>query len=456
MLTPAGSSLHSGLVSTPAMDAVFSDAAQIQAMVQFEAALAAALEDNGLAPSNSAAFVHALLEKPFLTPERARAIQRDARAAGNVAIPFLKLLTSVVEQTSPAAAATLHTGATSQDVLDTALVLCMREAFPLLLEELDAVHNHCADLAMRYAATPMAGRTWLQQGPPVTLGLKFAGAAAALARQQQRMGHARDQALCLQFGGAVGTLASLGDHGLSVSASLARHLDLREAPLPWHTYRDSLAEVASVLGNLLGTLGKMARDFSLMMQTEVGELSEPSAPGRGGSSTMPQKRNPVGCAAILAAAVRAPGLVASMLTSMVQEHERGLGGWQAEWPLLPELFCLTAAALAQMREIVAGLEVHPEALAANLTVHAGLAQAEAIVAALTPHLGRPRAHRLLEEASQTAHSAGCSLESVLGACTEITAHLPPERIAELLAPANYLGSTAAFIRRGLGSKPKRS
>lgn len=438
------------------MDAVFSDAAQIQAMLRFEAALSAALEENGLAPHGSASFVHALLEQPFLTPERAVAIQRAAPASGNIAIPFVKLLTAAVQETSPSAAAALHTGATSQDVLDSALVLCMREAFPLLLQDLAAVHAHCVTLATRYVETPMAGRTWLQQGPPVTLGLKFAGAAAALARQRVRLERARDQALRLQFGGAVGTLASLGEHGERVSASLARHLGLLEAPLPWHTHRDSLAEVAGVLGNLLGTLGKMARDLSLMMQTEVGELSEPVVEGRGGSSTMPHKRNPVGCAAILAAAVRAPGLVATMLAGMVQEHERGLGGWQAEWPLPPELFCLTAAALAQMREIVAGLEVHAGALARNLAATGGLAQSEAVVAALTPHLGRPRAHRLLEEASRTALTSGSSLHSVLAADAEVTAHFSSRQLADLLAPANYLGSTAAFIRRALAPVPERS
>lgn len=440
-------SLNAGLVSTPAMDAVFSDAAQVQAMLRFEVALSAALEETGLAPAGSAGFVSALLEQPFLTAERAAAIQAGARAAGNIAIPFVKLLTTSVEDSGAAGA--LHTGATSQDVLDSALCLCMQDAFPLVLADVDRVHAHCVALATGYAETPMAGRTWLQQGPPVTLGLKFAGVAAALARHRVRLERARDEALRLQFGGAVGTLASLGKDGERVSAALARQIGLAEASLPWHTHRDALVEVAAVLGNLMGTLGKVARDISLMMQTEVGEVSEPVAAGRGGSSTMPHKRNPVACAAVLAAAVRAPGLVATMLSCMVQEHERGLGGWQAEWPILPELFRLAAGALAQMDEVVGGLKVHSEAMANNLAATDGLAQAEAVVAALAPRLGRGRAHGLIEEATRTALDSGRGLQSVLEDCAEVRAHLSREALGELLAPANYLGSTAAFIRRAL-------
>lgn len=444
-------SLLSTLFSTPEMDHVFSDAEQVQQMLRFEWALSAALEDCGLANPESSAPLLELLAEPFLNPERAATLQSAAGAAGNLAIPFVKLLTAMVAERHPDAASYIHTGATSQDVLDTALVLQIREGVALLHADLHRMLACCVDLARQHAGTILAGRTWLQQGPPVTLGLKFAGYAAALSRHEQRLQVAAERAVVLQFGGAVGTLASLRGNGLNVSAAVAKHLDLPEPTLPWHAHRDNLAEVAAVLGLLTGTLGKMARDISLEMQTEVGELFEPAGEGRGGSSTMPHKRNPVGCAVVLAAAQRIPSLVATMLAAIPQEHERGLGGWHAEWQTLPEIFRLTAGALSQMRHIVDGLEVDAARMTANLELTHGLVLAESVGAALAEHTGRMAAHKILEEASRQAVAERRALLSVLTEMPAVTQHLSLERLHQLLDPAEYLGSTAQMIARTLKS-----
>jgi 3-carboxy-cis,cis-muconate cycloisomerase len=247
-----------------------------------------------------------------------------------------------------------------------------------------------ARLAEAHKSTLLAGRTWLQQGPPVTFGLKVAGWLDAVERHRERLKQARKQILVLQFGGAVGTLAAVGDRGLELASALARELKLDLPEVPWHSHRDRLAEVAASLGLLVGSLGKIARDISLMSQTEIDEVVEPSGPGRGGSSTMPHKRNPVGSAVILAAALRVPALVSTVLTAMVQEHERGLGGWHAEWETLPEIFRLTAGALAHTNEIVAGLEIHPEKMSQNLNVTHGLVLAEAVAFALRERLGKEK------------------------------------------------------------------
>ena len=446
--------LLSTLFSTPEMDSVFSDAEQVQQMLRFEWALSAALEDCGIAAPHSSEPLDALLETPFLTPERAAQLQTAAGSAGNLAIPFVKLLTAAVAEESPEAASFVHTGATSQDVLDTALVLQMRDAIELIQSDLKRTLERCVEFAREHSGTILAGRTWMQQGSPITLGLKFAGYVAALSRHEQRLRDAAARAVVLQFGGAVGTLASLRENGLKVSAAVAKRLELPEPSLPWHGHRDNLGEVAAVLGLLTGTLGKMARDISLEMQTEIGELFEPAGEGRGGSSTMPHKRNPVGCAVVLAAALRVPPLVATMLAAMPQEHERGLGGWHAEWETLPEIFRLTAGALRQMRQIVDGLEVDAARMIANVQMTQGLVLAESVGAALAEHTGRLAAHRIVEDASRKALAEKRPLESVLAEMPSVTVHLSPDVLHQLLNAADYLGSTQEMIARTLKSLEK--
>ena len=266
--------------------------------------------------------------------------------SGSLAIPLVKALTGVVAATDEEAARWVHWGATSQDIIDTGTVLQMREAMTLLDEQIDVVADRLAALAQARIATPMVARSLMTHAVPTTLGLKIAGWLSALTRAGKlALTGARPRILALQFGGAGGNLAALAPHGMALSAALAEELGLAEPELPWHSQRDRIAEIGAVLAILTGNLGKMGRDLALMAQTEVGEFSEPSGDGRGGSSAMPHKANPVGCGRMIAAAKRAPGLAAALLGGMDQEHERGLGGWHAEWEVLPDLFHLASAAL---------------------------------------------------------------------------------------------------------------
>jgi 3-carboxy-cis,cis-muconate cycloisomerase len=301
-----------------------------------------------------------------------------------------------------------------------------------------------------HAATIMLARTWLQPGPPTTLGLKLAGTLAALRRSKTRLRAAQLHAIVLQFGGAVGTLSALGDKGEAVSQSLADKLELLEATIPWHTQRDNIAEVAASLSILLGTLGKLASDIALLTQAEVGEVSEASREGKGSSSTMPHKHNPVACAAILAAAKQAPGLTATLLGAMIQEHERGLGSWQAEWSVLPELFCVADGVLAHAIDLVENLVVHPDRMRANIAATHGMPLAEAVSVALARKIGRPQANALLRIAVENASAQQSTLAAALKAMPEVGAHLSDEEIDALLNPDDYLGSAKRFIRQVSG------
>ena len=441
-------SIHSlaSQFSTPEMDEAFSPARQLRYMTRFEWALLNALESAGIARQGVAETMEPLLDGTFADLE---SIMKESRSAGNIAIPFVRRLTSELSRRDENAASFLHFGATSQDVIDTALVLAMRDAFDLIRISMRRLEGLLAQRAREHENTILLGRTWLQAGPPVPLGLKIAGWLAALRRHSSRLAAAETRALVLQFGGAVGTLASLGDKGPAISKEVAKRLDLPEPELPWHAHRDNLAEVAACLGLLVGTLGKIARDISLLMQTEIAEVFEPAGQGQGGSSTMPHKRNPVACAGILAAATRVPGLVATMLGAMTQEHERGLGGWQAEWETLPAIFRLSAAALDFTAEVIDGLEVDRERMLANLEGTRGLVLSEAISAALAVSIGRPRAHALLEAACRRAVEEKRNLRDVLMEMPEVRACLDETDLHRLLDPKNYLGSARIFIDRVL-------
>ena len=440
--------LTSLICGTEPMNAVWSPDATLQRMLDVEAALARASAAHGVIPQSAVA---AIVEACAADQLDAPALARDAALGGNLAIPLVKQLTARVKSADPEAAKYVHWGATSQDIIDTATVLQLRDALVLIERGIDALCATLADLARTHRATPAVGRTWLQQALPITLGLKFAQWLDAMLRHRERLAVLRERALVLQFGGAAGTLASLRDAAPAVSAALAQELDLTLPAVPWHTQRDRIAEAASFFGMLIGTLGKIARDISLQMQTEVGELGEPAAAGKGGSSTMPHKRNPVGCAAVLTAATRAPGLVATVFAGMVQEHERALGGWQAEWDALPDLARLAGGALAQIEQITAGLEVRPERLAANLDITHGLILGEAVMLALGDQIGRLDAHHLVEHASKSAVQSGRTLYEVLAAEPAVTRHLDEARLKALLDPANYVGQAHAFVDAVLAS-----
>jgi 3-carboxy-cis,cis-muconate cycloisomerase len=435
--------------TTDEMDAVFSDDGRLQGMLDFEAALARAEAENGAIPKPAASAIAACCRAELFEVE---ALAAATAAAGNPAIPLVRELTALVAAKDPDAARYVHWGATSQDAMDTGLVLQLRSALGFIARDLDHLSGALASVARTHASTPLAGRTWLQQGPPVTLGLKVAGWLSAIDRHRARLHEMRPRVLVLQFGGAVGTLAALATHALATAAALARDMGLALPELPWHTQRDRVAEAATTLGLLVGTLGKIARDVSLLMQTEIGEASEPTAPGRGGSSTMPHKKNPVGSAVMLAAATRVPALVSTMLSAMVQEHERGLGGWHAEWETLPEICRLTAGALTQGIAIIDGLEIDASRMATNLEATRGLILAEAVSIALGPHLGRLPAHELVERACAQAVRERKHLREVLAADKRVTAHLSPADLDRLLDPRHYTGQAEAFVARVLAAR----
>jgi 3-carboxy-cis,cis-muconate cycloisomerase len=439
------------LFTTDAMREILSDRRKLQGMLEFEAALARALARAGVAPESAVEPIVAQCNPNNFALDP---LAREAALAGNLAIPLVKVLTAAVAKSDPKAAGFVHWGATSQDAIDTGLVLQLRDALDLLHRELLQFSATFARVAEKHQATLLAGRTWLQQASPVTLGLKVAGWLDAIHRQQARIAHARKEVLTLQFGGAVGTLAALGEKGPAVAAALASDLKLKVPSIPWHTHRDRFAEVATTLGLLVGTLGKIARDISLLAQTEIGEVLEPAESGRGGSSTLPHKRNPVGSAVVLAAAIRVPALVSTMLTAMVQEHERGLGGWHAEWETLPEIFLLAAGALAHMAQVVDGLEVYEEHMTYNLGATHGLILSEAIAIALAKHIGRSPAHQLVEHAAHRALESGRPLRDLLLEDQEVRAHLSPAEVDSLLDPKNYTGSAASMIQQVLTDEKK--
>ena len=440
------------LFTTEEMRAIFSDQRRIQAMLDFEAALGRALARVGVIPRASVAAIESKCDAKLFSMET---LAQEAALAGNLAIPMVKQLTALVTKSDEKAGGFVHWGATSQDAIDTGTVLQVRDALDLVEQALVKLCDALARICETHKSTLLAGRTWLQQGPPVTLGLKAAGWLAAVERHRERVAEIRKRVLVLQFGGAVGTLAALGDRGPAVAAALAEELKLALPSLPWHAHRDRFAEVATTMGLLVGSLGKIARDISLMAQTEVGEAAEPSAPGRGGSSTMPQKRNPVGSAVVLAAAIRVPALVSVMLTSMVQEHERGLGGWHAEWETLPEICTLSAGALAHLTQVLSGLEINSSKMSANLDITHGLILAEAVSVALGEKIGRMPAHKIVEKTSRRAMETSRPFPDVLTEDAEIRKHFSAEDVKRLLEPKNYTGSAEAMVEKVLSDRKQK-
>jgi 3-carboxy-cis,cis-muconate cycloisomerase len=421
---------------------ILGDRARLQGMLDFEAALARAEARLGVIPAAAAPAIAAKAEASLFDLGE---LGRAARLSGNPAIPMVERLTGLVAATDPEAARYVHWGATSQDAMDTGLVLQLRRALERMEADLDRLAGALARLAAAHRTTPMVGRTWLQHALPITFGLKAAGWLETVLRHRARLAELRPRLLVIQLGGAAGTRAALAGRGREVAVALGEELGLGVPDLPWHGARDRLVELGAWLGLLTGSLGKMARDWSLLMQTEVGELREPAGAGRGGSSTMPHKRNPVAAAAVLAAAIRVPGLVATLLAAMTQEHERGLGGWQAEWQTLPELAQLAAGALQWTIETVEGIEVDSSRMRANLEATRGLILAEAVQMALAPRLGRLAAHDLVGRACRQAIAEGRHLKEALAGEAEIAAHLSPADLERLLDPLSSTGEAAALV-----------
>ncbi len=402
-------------MAAPAMRDLWSDRAILQAMLDVEAGLARAAAACGLAEASAACVVQEACDAGLYDLD---ALAAGSLRAGTPTIPLVKALTAEVVRRDPAATVAVHPGATSQDIADTALVLQWRGAMDLIRAQGAHLRGALRAIAGQHATTPILGRTLLQPGPPVTFGLKAAGWEAAVHRGLLRLDRAADAALLLQFGGAVGTLASLDGHGPAVAAALGRELGLAVPPAPWHTHRDRLASLACAAAILGGSLGKMARDLSLLAQSELDEAAEPGGNGRGGSSAMPHKRNPVACVVTLAAANRLPGLVASLLAGMPQEHERAAGGWQAEAAVHAEIAMCLSGAFDAMIEAADGLQIHPDKMAANIDRLRGLVLAERLSARLAPGMGRGKAHSFVEELTKEAVRTGEHLRDVAARAPE--------------------------------------
>lgn len=428
----------------------FSSTARLQALLDVEAALAEAEASLGVIPRAAAAPIRQAARAELYD---AVAIESEARRAGNLAIPLVRHLTARVASTDAVAARYVHWGATSQDIIDTALVLQLRESVRAIIADLARAADAAAGHARRHRATPMAGRTWLQQATPITFGLKAAGWLDALDRVTSALRSALDAALVLQLGGASGTLAALGDQGPAVASAMGEGLALAVAPIPWHAHRDRLAALACALGVATGTAGKIARDLGLLAQTEVAEAHDPAGEA-GGSSSMPHKTNPVRAAIAIAAAVRAPGLVATMLSAMPQEHERGLGGWQAEWDTLPELVTVAGDAARAVAGALDTLVVDPVRMRSNLDITGGLVLAEAVALRLAAALGKADAHAHIERAARRAAGEHRRFADVLAEDPVVTAILDRSSIEQALSADDYLGSAEIFVANVLARHEK--
>ncbi|MES2711195.1 MAG: 3-carboxy-cis,cis-muconate cycloisomerase [Pseudomonadota bacterium] len=440
-VNPADQTVFGALYGTDAMRAVFAERAYLQRMLDVEAALARAQAKLGIVPDEAAATITAAADAARLD------LPALAAATRNTGYPVVGLVRQLSALSGAEAGRWTHWGATTQDIMDTATVLQMRDGLDLIEAELRGL---CAALTKRVAEhrdTVMAGRTHLQHALPVTLGYKCAVWLAPLLTMLERLDQLRPRALRLQFGGAAGTLASLGDQGLAVSAALAEELGLPEAEIPWHVARDGLAEAVCWLGLVSGALTKLATDVMLLMQSEVAELSEPHVAGRGGSSTMPQKRNPIACEYTLAQARGVHALVPQMLAAMAQDQERGTGPWQAEALAIGQAFLLTHGAVSHARFIAEGMVVDTARMRRNIDATGGLIMSEAVMMGLAPQIGRGEAHHAVNHACDVALATGVTLAEALRAEPVLAARIDNAMIATLTEPAGYLGAAGAFCDR---------
>lgn len=439
------SQLYASLFYQNDVNIIFSDEALVKYMLRAEVALAQAQAEVGVIPLIAAETIQRVAEQEIHSIINFDHLAQSSGLAGNIAIPFVKQFTAAVKKINEDASRYVHWGATSQDIIDTAFMLQAQDALQLIEMQLIQAIQATKKLTIQYRDQVMIGRTWLQQGLPLTFGHKTARWLSSLDRDLKRVQQLQQHVLTAQLGGAVGTLASLTEYGSAVVSTYAQKLGLNTPVCTWHGERDRVAEIAHVLATITGNLGKMARDWSLMMQTEIAEVFEPSGAGRGGSSTMPHKRNPVAAASILAAANRVPALMSSIYQSLVQEHERSLGAWHAEWLALPELFQLTAGSLSRAIDVFTGLEVDPENMFRNLECTQGLIMAEALMMSLAPQMGRLNAHHLVEAACKQAVAEQRHLLDVVQNNPEILAIFDLDQLRQIFNPQHYLGNTQAQI-----------
>jgi 3-carboxy-cis,cis-muconate cycloisomerase len=419
-------------------------------MSRFEAALARASAAAGFFPAAHAETIARVCGQAKFDVD---GLAQEARRAGTLAIPFVKALTAQV----PAEAARyVHFGATSQDVIDTGVALCLKEAAQRVAALTGRLGDAAAELARRHRDTPTVARTLLQPALPVPFGWKAAVWLSLLTSSLPRFRAAVDDGCVLQFGGPAGTLSAFGKQGDAVGAALAKQLDLQNPSIPWHSAREGFARLGSEAAILAGAAGKIARDVSLLMQPEIGEAFEPAGAGRGGSTALPHKRNPAASLLALEAAQRAPGLVATLLANLTPEHERGLGQWQAQWFTLRSLLCAAASGLAAATEVLEGLEVRPEAMMVNLERTRGLVFSEAIALRLTETLGKSAAHALTEKLCARAVQEGKHLRDILAFDAEVAKIVPPAELEALFDARRTFGSAGAMIDRVLATWRERA
>jgi 3-carboxy-cis,cis-muconate cycloisomerase len=443
--------VHTGLFSAlfARGEADLSDAAWLRAMLDTEAALARAVERAGLAPPGSGAAVTTIARSISLDNQTLGA---DAAATGNPVPALARALTRQLSESAAFAAGAVHKGATSQDIIDTAAMLLTRRAIGVILADLSAAAASCAAHARSHAGTVMSGRTLLQQAVPVTFGLVAAGWLTAIDEARENLHHVGSARLAVQFGGAAGTLAALGDSGPQVAALLGEELGLPVPALPWHANRLRIFDLAAALTGACAALGKIARDITLLAQTEVAEVTS----GRGGSSAMPHKQNPVAAIIILGCTKQAPGLLATLAAAAEQEHQRAAGAWHSEWQPLTHLLTLTASAASWSADMLASLEIDPPRMRANLDAAHGLPMAEHVATVLALAIGPQAAHDLVAQASLQATSDKISLADALlsdetSAKALADAGINATLLHSHLEPESYLGATSEFIERALAA-----
>jgi 3-carboxy-cis,cis-muconate cycloisomerase len=440
------SALFRDMFGTAEMRAVFSDEALVGRYLETEAALARAQARAGVVPQSAADAIHAAAQAVVIDFDKLR---RETEIVGYPILPLVHQLSEAAGE----AGRYVHWGATTQDIMDTANVLQLRSALDIVDRDLKELRDCLADLARKYRDTPMAGRTHLQQALPITFGYKAAVWLSSIDRHIERVEQALPRILVGEFAGAAGTLASIGEGGLEIQKFFCEELGLGQPSMTWHVARDGIAEAVTLLGLITGTLGKIATDIMMMSATEFGEVSEPFVPGRGASSTMPQKRNPISSELMLAAAKAVRQHVATMLDGMIHDFERATGPWHLEWVSLPESFLLTASSLANARFMLAGLVVHERRMRENLDLTHGLIVAEAVMMAAAPKLGRQQAHDVVYEACRRAIEGGGQLADILADMPQIIDALGSvEAIRHHCDPANYLGLSGQMVDRVLAAR----
>jgi 3-carboxy-cis,cis-muconate cycloisomerase len=439
------SAVFRDIFSTEAMRGVFSDENRVQKYLDFEAALARAQARLGIIPKEAAEEIcrHCHVAEMDFVKLKAQ--------TERIGYPVLPVVQQLVGLCRDGLGEWCHWGATTQDITDTATVLQIREALVLIERYLDGIAGALAALARKYRDTPMAGRSNLQQAVPITFGYKMATVLAAFERHKERLRELRPRVLVGEFGGAAGTLSSLGGRGLATQAELMKELKLGMPAIAWHTVRDAIAEVGCFLGLVTGTCAKIALDVKLLMQTEVEEVYEPFHEGRGSSSTMPQKRNPISSVYITALTAVVRQQVAALLDAMVEDHERATGPWEIEWIVLPEIFCLTAGALVQTEFVLKGLHVDEKKMRANLDLTKGLIVSEAVMMGLGPYLGRQYAHDLVYDICRKVVATGRPLIELLAENPEVAKHLDRGALEKLCDPKNYLGEAGVMVDRVLAT-----